>query len=313
VEGSLCTGFPTAEKATQWIESYDTDFWTYGHAVSWGTFGGIEIECVAGHLDAEQTDHVVVLSVPDMGKFPSHLQKMFTKQFFSKASCVKCGAHTSEINFRPLFEYGNKTKRRVPYIVCNCGYPVWRIPQDVCYEIEHRITISLHARDNTLQRKEILAITGGKHTKREIQEILTLQENRCIYCNVLFTEKEIPTRDHLKPILRGGTDWALNIVMACRSCNSRRSLTHFRAHCKRLSPTQNQRILQHLCRRIDAIDLEHVPSGVLAEISRLKRLRSRLANDSAGSQDKKTAGKKPATGKGRLTMSATARKRMAAK
>lgn len=157
--------------------------------------------------------------------------------------------------------------------------------------MKDKIATAEYSRNNVQQRKELLAIMGGKHTKREIQEILALQENRCIYCNVLFTESEVPTRDHLIPITRGGTDWALNIVMACRSCNSRRSTRHFRAYCKSLSPAQKQKIVQHLIRRIDAIELGYVPPATSAEISRLKRIRSRLAEDIAESPDKGRTGK----------------------
>jgi hypothetical protein len=54
-------------------------------------------------------------------------------------------------------------------------------------------------------------------------------------------------------VVSGGTDWALNIVMACHSCNKRRGTIPFRTYCTILSPTQNRRILNCMGKRIAAI------------------------------------------------------------
>jgi hypothetical protein len=310
VEGHVRDGFETAEQAIQWIESQDSDFWTINFGVAPGGFSGLGTDGVSGYLDSDQKDHVIALFVPDVKEFPTRLQSALKRRLFSLASCARCRKQPSEIKFRPLPAYRSDTERRVPYIVCGCGYPVWRIAEGPCYEAVAKITAAEYSWGCTQFRKELLAIRGGKHTKREIQEILTLQENRCIYCNVLFSEREIPTRDHLNPVLRQGTDRALNIVMACRSCNSRRGLTYFRTYCKRLSPTQNRRILQHLCRRIDVTDLEYLPPNAFAEFLRLKRLRSRLANDILELQDKKAGGKDRVIRKGRPAKNAAARKPM---
>src|SRR5713101_5482636 len=97
--------------------------------------------------------------------------------------------------------------------------------------------------------------------QQELQRILRLQEQRCIYCNVRFTRRTSATRDH---IVCGGENWSLNIVMACRSCNSRRCDIPFRTYCKLLSPTQNRRIVLHLCRRLLALEVDALPEGRLA-------------------------------------------------
>jgi hypothetical protein len=60
----------------------------------------------------------------------------------------------------------------------------------------------------------------------------------------------------------GGTKWALNIVMACHRCNSRRGTIPFRTYCKLLSPTQNRRILRCLGWRIAAMRPKELPEGV---------------------------------------------------
>jgi hypothetical protein len=89
--------------------------------------------------------------------------------------------------------------------------------------------------------------------------VLALQDGRCIYCNALFTDEKRPSEDHLLSVSKGGSDWALNIVLACWRCNSRRTYIPFRTFCKLLSPTQNKRILANLKRRLLAIDTKSTP------------------------------------------------------
>jgi len=65
------------------------------------------------------------------------------------------------------------------------------------------------------------------------------------------------------PLTKGGGDWALNIVLACHGCNSRRGNLAFRTFCKVLSPAQNKRIFMHLLRRVEAITRENVTEDAL--------------------------------------------------
>lgn len=160
---------------------------------------------------------------------------------------------------------------------------------------------------NYLRRKVLLS--GGKHTKGEIEEILDLQGHRCIYCNVLFTDKKTPTRDHIKPVAMRGSDWALNIVMACRICNASRGKRHFLAFYESLNRTQRKRILKHLNRRIEVVSLLMVPDTARKRMfSNLKQ----LAADCEESLNKKTSHKKPAPEKTRTSASGTGRTRMTA-
>ncbi|MFP5226882.1 MAG: HNH endonuclease, partial [Acidobacteriota bacterium] len=88
-------------------------------------------------------------------------------------------------------------------------------------------------------RRETLRKGGARHSVDEVAEIVQLQENRCFYCNLLFDgTRGQATKDHLLPVTSGGTDWALNIVIACRRCNARRGNIPFRTYCTLLSPRQ---------------------------------------------------------------------------
>lgn len=111
------------------------------------------------------------------------------------------------------------------------------------------------------KRHQDMKLAGGKQTRQEIDEILTLRKGRCIYNHGFFTNAKRPTRNHLVPLSYGGTAWALNLVLACRSCNSRRGNIPFRTFCRLLSPRQNECIFNHLIRRILAIDFNDAGKG----------------------------------------------------
>jgi 5-methylcytosine-specific restriction endonuclease McrA len=114
-------------------------------------------------------------------------------------------------------------------------------------------------REAVRRRYVTLHRTGARHTEAEIQELLKLQESRCIYCNLLIGDGvSQASRDHLLPVQYGGGDWAVNILMACRSCNCRRGSMPFRTFCTLLSPRQNRIIAMRLCARLGVIDLDKI-------------------------------------------------------
>lgn len=211
------------------------------------------------HLDSVQTDDVAVFSLTEGEEFPKHLTAPFTRLFLPNALCAMCGGQPTGIPLRRV-RLDNSARKGEWCIVCACGNPVWRITFGSCGDIQQAILRNEYVR----RRRDNLREAGGKHAASEIREILRLQENRCIYCNSLFTPERRPTRDHLLAINYGGGDWSLNIVLACRRCNSRRGTIPFRNYCKLLSPTQNRRILIHLGKRIAALDMDRLSEDAFA-------------------------------------------------
>ena len=59
-------------------------------------------------------------------------------------------------------------------------------------------------------------------TSKEWEDILEQYNYRCVYCGVEFNCENLPTRDHVIPISKGGNNVKENIVPACQSCNSRK-------------------------------------------------------------------------------------------
>src|SRR5258708_13786796 len=49
-------------------------------------------------------------------------------------------------------------------------------------------------------------------------ELLSRDRHICAYCGGGFSFLRL-TRDHIRPVSRGGTDTWMNVVTACRACN----------------------------------------------------------------------------------------------
>jgi len=192
---------------------------------------------------------------PD-GEFPSFVKSTLARHYFAFASCSQCG--TKAVSFQTRIIRQSDSRRL--YLACECGHPVWQM------EYEKFDTALDVMEDNArrYRRKQMLSEAGGRHRKQDIADILAKQKGRCIYCNRRFGPDLIPTRDHLLALTQGGGDWPLNIVMACRSCNSSRCDLPFRTFCRMLSPTQNKRILTHLVGRLQDLNNDEVTLQGLA-------------------------------------------------
>jgi hypothetical protein len=60
--------------------------------------------------------------------------------------------------------------------------------------------------------------TKGSHTLKEWNDLKKKFNNRCAFC---FKEKKL-TKDHILPLIAGGSDYIKNIQPLCRECNSRK-------------------------------------------------------------------------------------------
>ncbi len=59
---------------------------------------------------------------------------------------------------------------------------------------------------------------GGTHTRDDIAEIFKDQKGKCAYCKIKLGKRyEV---DHIKPVVRGGTNHRSNLQILCSSCNS---------------------------------------------------------------------------------------------
>lgn len=260
VAGVFAGNHASAAHAAAYLQENDPSFWSYGKVVSVapGTYDGLWF--VLGLLGGRDGKDVFVCYLPPDEDFPKSLQSTFNKLFFGKATCIRCSLPMTELRMRALREFRFSKGASGAYIVCSCGHPVWRLGTETFSLAELAMKGAIHS----WRRKTRLKSAGGKHTPEEFRGVLKAQKGRCIYCNARFTRRSPATKDHLLAVRDGGTDWGLNLMMACRSCNSRRCDIPFRTYCKLLSPTQNRRILLHLGRRLLALDLDRLAVEELA-------------------------------------------------
>lgn len=67
------------------------------------------------------------------------------------------------------------------------------------------------------KRKARLRGAEGSHTRAETKEIWRLQGGKCAYCKAKLNAKA--HLDHIKPISKGGTNYANNLQWLCEACN----------------------------------------------------------------------------------------------
>lgn len=109
--------------------------------------------------------------------------------------------------FRRRYEAGEKRRRQVR-AAAN------RRRKKPHYRIKARLYCA--------RRRARLLEAEGNFEKEDWIQVLSEQKNKCCYCGTEFTEEIPPTIDHKTPLSRGGSHDISNIVVACRTCNSKK-------------------------------------------------------------------------------------------
>jgi 5-methylcytosine-specific restriction endonuclease McrA len=97
----------------------------------------------------------------------------------------------------------------------------------------------------TVELKEWWYTKLTQSRRRKLTRLFEQQSGECIYCQCKtwmavpdvqlqkppegFTHRQMATADHVIPQMRGGTDRATNLVLACKDCNNRRATMEFQA------------------------------------------------------------------------------------
>ncbi len=79
------------------------------------------------------------------------------------------------------------------------------------------------AASNRRRARKLLA--KGSHTEQEWQELKARYDYKCLCCGRQEPEIKL-TRDHIRPLIFGGSDSIDNIQPLCARCNSKKSLRH---------------------------------------------------------------------------------------
>jgi len=84
----------------------------------------------------------------------------------------------------------------------------------------------LWAKQNPLKQRHRVAVyrarkTGarGSHTLEQWMNVVRLYAWKCFYCGKKLNRGTL-TKDHRNPLSKGGSDFARNLVPACKACNS---------------------------------------------------------------------------------------------
>ena len=118
----------------------------------------------------------------------------------------------------------------IPWQVAACIYARDRVAWTAGNHIFplHGGICRISGKQTTLEINSIIAVKGEykKHFKPRNpplnnSELFRRDRNTCLYCGHEMADFNL-TRDHIKPISRGGKDVWRNVITACRRCNTRK-------------------------------------------------------------------------------------------
>ena len=105
-------------------------------------------------------------------------------------------------------------------VVYTCGIPLYRIRGGISSSTGQRSLIEVNS---------IIATAGNGETQRKSHKeyvpplnntaLFARDGNICMYCGEKPHKSEL-SRDHVRPVSRGGKDVWTNVVAACRRCNN---------------------------------------------------------------------------------------------
>lgn len=134
-------------------------------------------------------------------------------------SCQGCGITFEPNPSRPSQRFCSracqkkKRRRRVPGPCLGCGD---RITRTIDYGPTLRYC-SKRCRDlrNTYVRRSRKRGGMGQHSGADFRRLQARHDGLCAYCR----ERPGTERDHVIPVVRGGSDFIGNILPACPQCN----------------------------------------------------------------------------------------------
>lgn len=124
------------------------------------------------------------------------------------------------------FWFSKKTDEEVARWYAATGKP-WLNPrltkseqQRIRYALDtdYRISEIGILRLKKIKRKKNIKV----YSDNTIKSDLIKTAKSCLYCGAVFCEQVKPTIDHLVPLSKGGMHSMANVVVCCRSCNSKK-------------------------------------------------------------------------------------------
>lgn len=115
-------------------------------------------------------------------------------------------------NKEHLKEYRRQYSRNNPEKVKECNNQ---------WKKDNRVKVNQYNRNQRALKKG----AEGSHTIEDRRHIYKHQSGKCLCCGKKFSFEEL-TEDHIIPLSWGGTNYAWNIQLLCRSCNCAKKNYH---------------------------------------------------------------------------------------
>jgi len=102
-------------------------------------------------------------------------------------------------------------------------------------KIAEKAKRNVKAKKAKINRLKLEREVEGFYTENDLKVLYIIQKGLCYYCRTPIGKiKNKYTIDHVIPLSDGGTNWPLNLALACKSCNSRKSWTSESRYLKKI-------------------------------------------------------------------------------
>lgn len=105
-------------------------------------------------------------------------------------------------------------------VAYSCGSPLFRLHGGINARSHQQSSVEVSSILATVGRSPAVAQLMDCYVPPLSNKTLFRRDsNLCLYCGQQFVAREL-TRDHVRPLSRGGGDTWTNVVTACRRCNN---------------------------------------------------------------------------------------------
>jgi 5-methylcytosine-specific restriction endonuclease McrA len=168
---------------------------------------------------------------------PRAIARQQGQKTYIGGACMHCGKTTRYVANGNCFDYwkhqgysSQTADYRHEYYVTN-KEPILAAQKVYRRDPKNRPGI-LRATKKCQKRRQVRdAKAEGSHTKQEWEDLKTFHGHVCLCCGKHESECGRLERDHIIPVIKGGTHWISNIQPLCKICNSRKGTrtTDFRS------------------------------------------------------------------------------------
>jgi len=163
----------------------------------------------------------IAISKDGIKFFLDELQKKYNiKDIENDALIICCNCLGNFLQKNEICNCYDKLLQFENYIICVKSQELQGIPE-ILKSVKNKVK-SVRSLKKRAQRE---LDADGAYSENDIEKLFEIQNGRCFYCmcNLHSNSQRKFSIDHLVPLFKGGSNWPLNLVLSCKSCNSRKS------------------------------------------------------------------------------------------